>query len=177
MKEIPEPVFSCLINHSERGTNQQHKPQPAPERWELTVYRFPFCRTADTRGKVGRCRGHGKFWQGGFIVDFRASLRKKKIFEECLMFSPHSPEIRDRRKRTKALRVSVRFPVGGAGVGVILEGWSSAPRSCSQEAGCGTPGRRPGPSRPDWSPEGGWWEGTCPSLSHSAPTLCSYLPP
>lgn len=93
------------------------------------------------------------------------------------MFSPHSPETRDRRKRTKALRLSVRFCVGGAGVGVILEGWSSAPRSCSQEAGCGTPGRRPGPSHPDWSPEGGWWEGTCPSLSHSAPTLYSYSPP
>lgn len=28
-------------------------------------------------------------------------------------------------------------------------GWSSAPRSCSQAAGCDTPDRRPGPSRSD----------------------------
>lgn len=111
------------------------------------------------------------------ISEHPLEKKKKKPLWGMSHVSPHSPEIRDRRKRTKALRLSVRFCVGGPGVGVILEGWSSAPRSCSQEAGCGTPGRRPGPSHPDWSPEGGWWEGTCPSLSHSAPTLYSYSPP
>lgn len=64
-----------------------------------------------------------------------------------------SPEIREEQRRR---------PVGGgdgggggqsdsvwAGQDVTQVGWSSAPPSCSPAAGCGTPGRRPGRSRPD----------------------------
>lgn len=60
---------------------------------------------------------------------------------------------------------------------VIQVGWSSAPQSCSQVAGCDTPGLRPGPSHPDWSPERGPLVGTFPSLSHSAQTPYSYSLP
>lgn len=60
MKEIPEPVFTCLIYHSECGTDEQHKRQPTSENWRgINSLQVSFCCTADAL-EVGRCRSYGR---------------------------------------------------------------------------------------------------------------------
>lgn len=113
-------------------------------------------------------------------IHFRASF-SKHFQRECHVFSSQtSPQSRDksqnRGERRKRLQ-GCRSDSLGAEQEVTQEGWSSAPRSCSQAAGCDTQDRRPRPSRPNWSPERRPEGGTSPSPSRSAQTLCSYSPP
>lgn len=116
------------------------------------------------------------------MVHFRASFLKH-FQRECHVFSPQTfateqsrDKSQDRGEQSKGLE-AVSQILHGWSRRFTQVGWSSAPRSCSQAAGCDTPGRRPGLSRPDWSPERGPWVGTSPSPSHSAQTLYSYSLP
>lgn len=81
----------------------------------------------------------GKKSAAFLVVDFFFKHANTRLEQECVEFSLQV-QSGDERRAVGSTRAGQHATPGG---------WSSASPSCSPAAGCGTPGRRPGPSRPD----------------------------
>lgn len=92
MKEIPEPVFSCLINHSLRGTKQQHWPQPASQRQELNSLQVSFLPHSPGSWKMKQLQ-----WRW-FVVRFWASLLDTRGDVVCLPLLQFNIGMREQSK-------------------------------------------------------------------------------
>lgn len=114
-----------------------------------------------------------------YMIHFRASflntLRGNLVCFPLKIFYRTVQKYESKQRWTKQRPRGCQSDPPGPEQEVTQVGWSSAPRSCSQAAGCDTPDQRPRPSHPDWSLERGLWVGT--SLCHSALTLYSYSLP